>query len=186
MATTNSNHNLPVYENILQQNFSACAPNLKYVQDITYLETGKGWMYLAVVIDLYSRYVVGWSMSERMTAPLVTDALTMALKRRGNPSGVIVHSDGGSQYCSNIYRKLIKDNQLQGSMSKKGCCYDNACAESFFHSLKVELVHGQIFQTRDLMRKAVFGYIEVEYNQTRLHSSNDYQSPAVYEIKLAA
>lgn len=185
-ATTNSKHNLPVYDNLLMQDFSATAPNQKYVQDITYLDTGEGWVYLAVVIDLYSRYVVGWSMNERMNASLVTDALDMALQRRGNPTGVIVHSDRGSQYCSNVYRRLIKDNKLKGSMSKKGCCYDNACAESFFHSLKVELTHGETFATRDSLQKAVFEYIEVEYNNERLHSSNDYQSPAEYEVKLAA
>lgn len=185
-ATTNSKHNLPVYDNLLNQDFTATAPNQKYVQDITYLATDDGWVYLAVVIDLYSRYVVGWSMNERMNASLVTDALSMALSRRGNPSGVIVHSDRGSQYCSNVYRRIIKDHKLKGSMSKKGCCYDNACAESFFHSLKVELTHGQTFSTRESVRKAVFEYIEVEYNKTRLHSSNDYQSPAEYEVKLAA
>lgn len=185
-ATTDSKHNLPVYENLLQQDFTATAPNQKYAQDITYLDTGEGWVYLAVVIDLYSRYVVGWSMSERMTAPLVTDALKMALDRRGNPAGVIVHSDRGSQYCSNIYRDLVKSNMLKGSMSKKGCCYDNACAESFFHTLKVELIHGETYLTRESIRAAVFEYIEIEYNQTRLHSSNHYQSPADYEIKLAA
>jgi transposase InsO family protein len=185
-ATTNSKHNLPVYDNLLEQDFAATAPNQKYVQDITYLDTGEGWVYLAVVIDLYSRYVVGWSMNERMNASLVTDALDMALKRRGNPTGVIVHSDRGSQYCSNAYRRLIKDHKLKGSMSKKGCCYDNACAESFFHSLKVELTHGETFNTRRSLRDAVFEYIEVEYNNQRLHSSNDYQSPAEYEVKLAA
>lgn len=185
-ATTNSKHNLPVYDNLLKQDFSATTPNQKYVQDITYLDTGEGWVYLAVVIDLYSRFVVGWSMNERMNASLVTDALAMALQRRGNPTGVIVHSDRGSQYCSNVYRRLIKDHKLKGSMSKKGCCYDNACAESFFHSLKVELTHGETFATRESLQQAVFEYIEVEYNNYRLHSSNGYQSPAEYEVKLAA
>lgn len=185
-ATTDSKHNLPVYDNLLQQDFTATAPNQKYVQDITYLNTGEGWIYLAVVIDLYSRYVVGWSMSERMTAPLVTDAMNMALDRRGSPAGVIVHSDRGSQYCSNIYRDLVKSNKLKGSMSKKGCCYDNACAESFFHTLKVELIHGESYPTQESIRAAVFEYIEIEYNRTRLHSSNNYLSPADYEIKLAA
>lgn len=185
-ATTDSKHNLPVYENLLQQDFTATAPNQKYVQDITYLNTGEGWIYLAVVIDLFSRYVVGWSMSERMTAPLVTEAMSMALDRRGSPAGVIVHSDRGSQYCSNIYRELVKSNKLKGSMSKKGCCYDNACAESFFHTLKVELIHGEHYPTQESIRAAVFEYIEIEYNRTRMHSSNNYLSPADYEIKLAA
>lgn len=186
IATTNSNHNLPIYENLLEQNFTANKPNEKYVQDITYLATDEGWVYLAVVIDLYSRYVVGWSMNERMNTTLVTDAMSMALGRRGNPTGVTVHSDRGSQYCSNSFRKLISKHNLKGSMSRKGCCYDNACAESFFHTLKVELIHGETFTTRDSMKKAVFEYIEVEYNHTRLHSSNDYYSPSEFEIKLAA
>lgn len=134
-ATTSSKHNLPVYDNLLNQDFTATTLNQKYVQDITYLATDEGWVYLAVVIDLYSRYVVGWSMNGRMNASLVTDALSMALSLRGNPSGVIVHSDRGSQHCSNVYRRIIKNHKLKGSMSKKGCCYDNTCAESFFHSL---------------------------------------------------
>ena len=185
-ATTNSKHNLPVAPNLLQQDFTATAPNQKYVGDITYLWTEEGWLYLAVVIDLYSRLVVGWAMSERMTAQLVCDALQMALWRRHRPTGVIVHSDRGSQYCSGDYQRLIKTNGLLCSMSAKGNCYDNACAESFFHSLKVEAIHGERFLTRDEMRQAVFEYIEVDYNRTRRHSANGFISPEVFEAKQVA
>lgn len=185
-ATTNSNHNLPVAPNLLDQNFTATAPNQKYVGDITYLWTDEGWLYLATVIDLYSRLVVGWAMSERMTARLVCDALKMALWRRGMPTGVIVHSDRGSQYCSGAYQELLDEHGLICSMSGKGNCYDNACAESFFHSLKVEAIHGERFITREEMRQTVFEYIEVDYNRTRRHSANGYISPAAFEAKQVA
>jgi transposase InsO family protein len=142
-ATTHSKHNLPVFDNLLQQNFSASAPNQKWAGDMTYLWTEEGWLYLAVIIDLFSRQVVGWAMAERMTADLVCDALKMAIFRRKRPKGGIVHSDRGSQYCSHVYRQLLEQHALRGSMSAKGNCYDNACAESFFHSLKVEVIHGE-------------------------------------------
>lgn len=185
-ATTNSRHNLPVAPNLLQQDFTTTGPNQKYVGDITYLWTEEGWLYLAVVIDLYSRLVVGWAMSERMTAQLVCDALQMALWRRRLPTGVIVHSDRGSQYCSGAYQQLIRDHQLLCSMSAKGNCYDNACAESFFHSLKVEAVHGERFVTREKMRLTVFEYIEVDYNRARRHSANGFISPEAFEAKQVA
>lgn len=185
-ATTNSKHNLPVAPNLLQQDFSADAANQKWVGDITYLWTDEGWLYLAVMIDLYSRAVVGWSMSERMTATLVCDALKMALWRRKLPTGVIVHSDRGSQYCSNEYQKLINHHQLKCSMSAKGNCYDNACAESFFHSMKVEAIHGERFTTRAAMKQTIFEYIEVDYNRTRRHSANGYISPEAFEAKKIA
>ena len=177
-ATTNSKHSLPVAANLLQQDFTATAPNQKYVSDITYLWTDEGWLYLATVIDLYSRLVVGWAMSERMTAHLVCDALQMALWRRRMPTGVIVHSDRGSQYCSAAYQALIKKHGLLCSMSAKGCCYDNACAESFFHTLKVEVIHGERFTTREEMRQTVFEYIEVDYNRTCRDSPNGQTSKA--------
>lgn len=180
-ATTNSKHNLPVAPNLLEQDFSASAANQKWVQDITYLPTEQGWLYLAVVIDLYSRQVVGWSMSERMKATLVCDALTMALFRRSMPRGVIVHSDRGSQYCSNPYRDLLAKHGLQASMSKRGDCFDNACAESFFHTLKVELTHGNRYETREQLRHEVFEYIEAYYNTVRRHGALDYVSPAAFE-----
>lgn len=185
-ATTNSKHNLPVAPNLLQQDFTATAPNERYVGDITYLWTEEGWLYLAVVIDLYSRMVVGWAMSERMTAQLVCDALQMALWRRHMPTGVIVHTDRGSQYCSGDYQKLIKKHKLICSMSAKGNCYDNACAESFFHSLKVEAIHGEKFFTKEQIRQAVFEYIEVDYNRNRRHSTNGFISPEAFEAQKVA
>jgi len=185
-ATTNSNHNLPVAANLLRQDFTAKAPNRKWVGDITYLWTEEGWLYLAVVIDLYSRLVVGWAIAERMTADLVCNALTMALWRRRIPKGVIVHSDRGSQYCSKDYQSLLEKHELICSMSGKGNCWDNAVAESFFHTLKVELVHGERFLTRAHMRQMVFEYIEVDYNRSRRHSANGYISPAAFEAQRVA
>ena len=185
-ATTDSNHTRPVAPNLLAQDFSASAPNQKWVGDITYLWTEEGWLYLAVVIDLYSRSVVGWSLSERMSATLVCDALHMALWRRRMPSGVLVHSDRGSQYCSAAYQALLGKHRLICSMSATGNCYDNACAESFFHTLKVEAVHGIRFASREQMRQTVFEYIEVDYNRTRRHSANGYVSPMAFEAKRVA
>lgn len=184
--TTDSNHKLPVYGNILNQDFTASVPNQKWVQDITYTRTDEGWLYLAVVIDLYSRMVIGWAMSSRIDAALVCQALNSALLRRGKPSGVIVHSDRGSQYCSKAYRRLIKRYGLVGSMSARGNCYDNACVESFFHSLKVEKLHRYRFQTREQMRHAVFNYIEVNYNRKRRHSACGYLSPEQFENRQVA
>jgi putative transposase len=152
----------------------------------SYLWTEEGWLYLAVVIDLYSRLVVGWAMSERITAQLVCDALQMALWRRRRPAGVIVHSDRGSQYCSRAYRGLIREHKLLCSMRAKGNCYDNACAESFFHSLKVEAIHGEKFATREEMRHTIFEYIEVDYNRTRRHSANGFISPEAFEAQQVA
>ena len=184
-ATTQSRHHLPVADNLLAQDFSARAPNQKWAGDITYLWTDEGWLYLAVVLDLYSRRVIGWAISERMTAQLVCDALQMALFRRKQPRGVIVHSDRGSQYCSQDYQALLNANGLHCSMSAKGNCYDNACSESFFHSLKVEAIHGERFISRAQMRETVFEYIEVDYNRLRLHSTLGYQSPEAFEQHVA-
>lgn len=185
-ATTNSRHTLPVAPNLLEQDFTATAPNQKWVGDITYLATGEGWLYLAVLIDLYSRKVVGWAMSERMTADLVGDALKMALWRRKMPKGVVVHSDRGSQYCSTLYQSLLTRHHLRCSMSAKGNCYDNACAESFFHSLKVEAIHGERFETREAMRRQVFEYIELDYNRQRRHSAIGLISPEAFEARMIA
>lgn len=185
-ATTNSNHSLPVAPNLLEQDFSADAPNRKWVSDITYVATDEGWLYLAVVLDLYSRLVVGRAMSERMTAQLVCDALQMALWRRKKPSGVIVHSDRGSQYCSGDYQRLLRENGLVCSMSKKGDCYDNAAMESWNHSFKVEAVHGERFASRETAKAHVFDYIEAYYNRRRLHSRIGYLSPEAYEARLVA
>lgn len=174
-------HNLPVSENLLEQDFYASGPNQKWAGDITYLRTDEGWLYLAVVIDLWSRAVIGWSMSPRMTVQLACDALQMALWRRKRPRNVIVHSDRGSQYCSADYQTLLKRHNLRGSMSAKGCCYDNACVESFFHSLKVECLHGEHFISREIMRATVFNYIECDYNRWRRHSWCGGLSPEQFE-----
>lgn len=185
-ATTNSKHTLPVAPNLLEQNFHAEAPNQKWVSDITYLWTDEGWLYLAVVLDLHSRLVVGWAMAERMTSKLVCDALTMALWRRKRPSGVIVHSDRGSQYCSQEYQRLLRGNHLICSMSKKGDCYDNAAMESWNHSFKVEAIHGEKLSTRDDTKAHVFEYIDVYYNRKRLHSTLGYLNPEAFEAKQVA
>lgn len=180
-VTTDSEHDYPVAPNVLQQDFTATAPNQKWVSDITYVWTTEGWLYLAVVLDLYGRKIIGWAMHRRINQELVCDALLMALWRRGFPKGVIVHSDRGSQYCSKRYQKLIKDNKLICSMSGKGCCYDNAAMESFFHTLKVELVHGERYHSREQAKYSIFEYIEAYYNTIRRHSANGNISPVQYE-----
>jgi transposase InsO family protein len=183
-VTTNSDHTLPIAPNLLAREFDAAQPNQKWAGDITYLYTSEGWLYLAVIIDLHSRAVIGWSISSRMTASLACDALSMALFRRGLPKDVIVHSDRGSQYSSGDYRKLIKQHELRQSMSRKGDCWDNACVESFFHSLKVEAIHDEPIPNREQMRQRVFEYIEIDYNRRRRHSALGYLSPENYEKKL--
>lgn len=185
-ATTNSRHDLPVAPNLLEQDFSAAAGDERWVGDITYLWTDEGWVYLAVVLDLFSRKIVGWAMHERMKAQLVCDALTMALWRRRPTRGLIMHTDRGSQYCSKRYQRLLDAHGLRCSMSGKGNCFDNAVAESFFHSLKVELIHGERFENRKDLRQAVFEYIEVDYNRTRRHSALGYVSPEAFEAARAA
>lgn len=185
-ATTNSNHKLPVAPNLLNQNFNAVKPNEKWVSDITYIWTDEGWLYLATVMDLYSRKLIGWSLSERMTTKLVIDALMMALWNRKMPKNVILHSDRGSQYCAFEYQKLLHENKLICSMSKRGDCYDNAAMESWNHSFKVEAIHGEKFKTRDDAKKQVFEYIEVYYNRKRLHSTLGFLSPESFEVKMVA
>jgi len=185
-ATTNSNHALPVAPNLLNRDFTAAAPNQKWVGDITYLTTPEGWLYLAVFIDLYSRKIVGWSLGARMTTALVCNALTMAWFRCQRPGGVIVHTDRGSQYCANEFQKLLRKYQMRASMSRQGNCWDNAAAESFFHSLKVEAIQGEVFASRAAMREAVFEYVEVYYNRQRLHSTLGYLSPEQFEARNVA
>lgn len=185
-ATTNSNHKLPVAPNLLKQNFTASKSNEKWVSDITYVWTEEGWLYLAVVMDLYSRMVVGWAMSERMTSKLVMDALQMAIWRRKRPYGVIIHSDRGSQYCSHDYQQLLAKNGFICSMSKEGDCYDNASMESWNHSFKVEAIHGEKFTTRADAKNHVFEYIDVYYNRKRLHSRLGYLSPVYFETQMVA
>ena len=182
-VTTDSNHALPVAPNVLERNFSAHQPNEKWVTDITYIQTTEGWLYLAVMIDLYSRKIVGWSMSRNIDAQLVCDALMMALWRRKFPQGVIVHSDRGSQYASHAFRDLLKKYSLTQSMSRKGDCWDNACAESFFHSLKVELIHGEPLQNGKQTRESICEYIEVDYNRYRRHSAIGFISPERFEAR---
>jgi putative transposase len=181
-VTTDSEHSLPIYKNYLNRNFSATTINQKWACDITYIRTQEGWLYLAVVIDLYSRAVIGWSMDKRMKKNLVCDALSMALFRRKFPTGVIVHSDRGSQYCSLQYQQMITQYQLIGSMSRKANCWDNSIAESFFHTLKVELTHNYSYQTREQAKLSVFQYIEGYFNQQRMHSALDYSAPFEFEL----
>ena len=180
-VTTDSKHNKPVAPNILGQRFSPPATNVALAADITYIRTDEGWLYLSTVIDLYSRRIVGWSMSTRLVTQLVIDALAMAVLQRKPPQGVIHHSDRGSQYCSDAYQALLSKHGFICSMSGKGNCYDNAVMESFYHTLKIELVYGQRYRTRREAQMAIFDYIEIFYNRQRLHSSLDYQTPEAFE-----
>jgi putative transposase len=150
-----------------------------------YIRTNEGWLYLAVVIDLHSRAIIGWSMDKTMKQELVCDALSMALLTRGFPANVIVHSDRGSQYCSNKYRDLIKKHNLIGSMSRKGNCWDNAIAETFFHTFKVELIYECKYLTREMAKLSIFHYIEHYYNRKRMHSAIDYRTPNEVELLAA-
>jgi transposase InsO family protein len=184
VTTTDSNHNHSISPNRLQRDFRTNVPDEVYVGDITYIRTQQGWLYLAVVIDLFSRKVVGWSMDDNMETPLVNNALHMALNNRNPPPKLIWHTDRGSQYASDSHRELLEDYDILQSMSRKGDCWDNAVSESFFHSLKTELVHHERFKTRAEANQAIFEYIEVFYNRQRLHSTNGYMSPVNYELKM--
>jgi transposase InsO family protein len=181
-TTTDSDHAMPVASNILARDFSASAPNQKWVGDITYIPTREGWLYLATLLDLFSRRVVGWSMSDRMPTSLPLAALEMALRMRRPPRGLVHHTDRGSQYASAEYQSALAKHGLVASMSRKGNCWDNAVAESFFATLKVELVRDADFATRAEARAAVFEYIEVFYNRQRLHSSIGYATPSEFEF----
>ena len=183
-VTTNSNHKQPVFENLLQRQFDVTQPDQVYASDVTYIWTQEGWLYLAVVIDLCSRKVVGWSMSTRMKAQLVCDALKMAIWQRRPATGLIHHSDRGSQYASRAFRQLLKVHGFKGSMSRKGDCWDNAVVESLFGSLKQERVHWRNYQTRYEAQQDILNYLAVFYNNYRLHSTLDYMSPADYEKQL--
>lgn len=183
-VTTNSNHKQPVFENLLQRQFEVAQPDQVYASDVTYIWTQEGWLYLAVVIDLCSRKVVGWSMSTRMKAQLVCDALKMAIWQRRPTAGLIHHSDRGSQYASKAFRRLLKAHGFQGSMSRKGDCWDNAVVESFFGSLKQERVHWRHYQTRYEAQQDILNYLAVFYNNHRLHSTLGYMSPTDYEKHL--
>ncbi len=181
-VTTQSDHKLPISPNLLNQNFYAVAPDQILVSDITYISTGEGWLYLTTVIDLFNRKVVGWSMSKRMTAELTTiAALKQYLKHHSPAEGVIFHSDRGVQYASADFRKLLKKYNIVQSMSGKGNCYDNAVAESFFKTLKTELIYHIRYLTRAQARASIFEYIEVFYNRVRKHSYLGYLSPVQFE-----
>jgi transposase InsO family protein len=180
-ATTDSNHNQPIAPNLLERKFDVHQPNCYWVGDITYVPTEEGWLYLATVIDLYSRKVIGWSMNSRMKADLVNNALLMAIWQRKPQAGLVWHTDRGSQYASSSHRAILGQHHITQSMSRKGDCWDNAVAESFFSSLKTESIHHHKFKTRDEARHVIFEYIEVFYNRIRIHSTNDYLSPVDYE-----
>ncbi len=183
-CTTDSNHKKPVAPNLLNRAFSVSTINTHWCGDITYITTREGWLYLAVVLDLASRRVVGWSMRKKIDSALVTAALSSAIKRREPPSSLMFHSDRGSQYVSDDFINVVRKNGIAQSMSRKGNCWDNSVSESFFGTLKSEL-GDPVWVTRDAARAAIFEYIEVWYNRQRLHSSNGYQSPENYERKLA-
>ena len=180
--TTNSRHSLPVAPNHLNRKFSVGQVNTAWTADITYIWTLEGWLYLAVVMDLCSRRIVGWSMAPQMKTSLVVAALGMALARHTPPAGLLHHSDRGSQYASHEYQALLSRHGIVASMSRKGNCWDNAPTESFFSSLKTELIHNEVFLTRADARRAVFDHIEVFYNRIRRHSALGYVSPAEFEL----
>jgi transposase InsO family protein len=180
-TTTDSDHDLPVAENLLGRQFDPSVANEVWLADITYIPTREGWLYLAAVEDLYSRRVVGWAMAEHMESRLVVDALALAVQRRLPDEGLLAHSDRGSQYASEHYQRLLAKHGITSSMSRRADCWDNAPMESFFASLKKELVHGADFATRAEARAAIFEYIEAFYNVQRRHSSLGYVSPAEYE-----
>lgn len=181
VKTTDSNHSLPVAPNLLDRQFEADAPNRKWVADITYVPTAQGWLYLAVVLDLFSRQVIGWSMADTMCTLLVKDALEMAISLRHPQAGLLHHSDRGSQYASAEYQAVLQTGEIVASMSRTGNCYDNAAMESFFGTLKCELIHDRRYRTRAEARQDIFEYIEVFYNRQRRHSSLGYLSPVDYE-----
>jgi len=181
--TTDSKHNEAIADNILEREFTVEAPDTVWMTDITYVRTWEGWMYLAVVVDLFSRRVVGWSMATHMRTELVLDALRMALGRRCPVASLLHHSDRGSQYASGDYRRALANNNIVCSMSRKGDCWDNAVVESFFATLKKELVHRRPWPTVRAAREAIVEYIEVFYNRKRKHSSLGYCSPATFESR---
>jgi transposase InsO family protein len=182
--TTDSGHGRPVAPNVLDRRFAADAPDRKWAADITYVHTGEGWLYVAAVIDLCTRRIVGWSMADHMRTGLVADALRMAVARRHPAAGLLHHSDRGVQYASDDYQHLLKLHEMEVSMSGKGDCWDNAVMESFWATLKGELVHHANYATRAQARAAIFEYVEVFYNRNRLHSALGYLSPEAFEASL--
>ena len=185
VTTTDSDHDQPIAPNLLEQDFSASAPNQRWVTDITYIPTDEGWLYVAAIMDLFSRRIVGWAMETTMHRSLVLKALDMAVTDRRPSAGLIYHSDRGSQYASEDHRTALTTHGMIASMSRRGCCYDNAAAESFWHTLKNELIYRTSFQTRDQARTEIFDYIEVFYNRTRRHTSIGNLSPVDFELQRA-
>ena len=179
--TTDSNHSLPIAPNLLNRDFYASAPDTKYVGDITYISTGEGWLYLATVIDLYSRKIVGWSMDDTMKVSLINDALNMAIRHTNPPKGLLWHTDRGSQYASYSHKDLLQHHGIIQSMSRKGNCWDNAVAESFFKTLKSDLVYQTYFYTKVQAKREIFEYIEFHYNRERSHSYLGNVSPSRFE-----
>jgi putative transposase len=185
VCTTDSKHSLPVAANLLEQNFVAAKPDQIWLADITYIPTGEGWLYLAVILDLFTRKLVGWAMREHMRAELTIAALTMAIQRRRPGPGLIHHSDRGSQYAAGDYRKILQAAAITQSMSRKANCWDNAPMESFFGTLKTELVHQGEYPDRDAARRDLFAYIEGYYNRRRIHSAIGYITPEQADRKTA-
>ncbi len=186
IVTTDSKNTMQPAPDLLERRFKVDQHNKAWVSDTTFIGTREGWLYLAVILDLFSRQVIGWSMSTRNNTELVQDALTMAIWRRGNVNDVIVHSDQGSTYASGLYQHQLRENRLRSSMSRKGECLDNAVAESFFGSLKNELVYHEDYKTRTEARQSIFEYIEVFYNRNRRHAFLNYMTPVEYEEKYAS
>jgi transposase InsO family protein len=185
VRTTDSRHDLPIAPNLLNRDFLAAAPNRIWLADITYVETDQGWLYLATVMDLHSRRIVGWATRDHLRTELPLAALRMALQARRPAAGLVHHSDRGVQYASGDYRKSLQSAGIKASMSRKADCYDNAPMESFFHTLKTELVHHRKYATRAQAQRDIFAYIEGFYNRTRLHSAIGYVSPVEMERKAA-
>ena len=186
VATTDSQHDQPIAPNLVNRQFAVAEPNRVWVSDITYVPTRAGWLYLAVVLDLASRRVVGWAMRDQLASELALSALRMALQARRPRPGLMHHSDRGIQYASLAYRHLLEQHGARISMSRRGNCWDNAVAESFFATLEFELIQRRRWNTKDEARRAIFRYIEVWYNRQRRHSTLDYVSPATYEERMAA
>jgi transposase InsO family protein len=183
-VTTRTTASQPVAENLVRKEFAAERMNQLWTSDMTYVWTREGWLYLAVVLDVYSRRIVGYAMSNRLTAALVMGALEQALMHRAVRDGLVFHSDRGSQYASMDVRQILKFNNIRQSMSSTGSCYDNAITETFFHTLKTELTYWERYQTRDEARRNIFEYIEVFYNRQRLHSALGYKPPVEFEQQL--
>lgn len=184
-VTTQSRHNLPVAENLLNKPFATDRANKVWLSDITYIWTQEGWLYLSAVLDLFNREIIGWSMAESLHQSLVLNALQQAIGRRGPVSGIVFHSDRGSQYAGHAVQNLLQQHGFSQSMSSKGNCYDNAVMESFFHTLKIEVVYFEKYQTRAEARQSIFEYIEVFYNRIRRHSALGYLSPLEFLTRMS-